>query len=122
MGGMVPVPMPRTSRPALRSTAAGSEIAGPAISPAWSSRTRPARSCASWCLRAGEVQARTAGADPAHAAAITAYINDQLATGRFPHLSSLAHDPAARTIVEPGQLDQRFERGLRALLDGAVPG
>jgi AcrR family transcriptional regulator len=73
-------------------------------------------------LRVGEVQARTAAADPAHAAAITAYINDQLATGQFPHLSSLAHDPAARTIVEPGQLDQRFERGLRALLDGAVAG
>jgi AcrR family transcriptional regulator len=71
-------------------------------------------------LRAGEVQARTAAADPAHAAAITAYINDQLATGQFPHLSRLADDPAARTLIEPDQLDQRFERGLRALLDGAV--
>jgi hypothetical protein len=71
-------------------------------------------------LRAGELQARAATAGPAHAAAITGYIHGQLATGQFPHLSKLTRDPAAQAIADPGQLDQRFERGLRALLDGAA--
>jgi AcrR family transcriptional regulator len=72
-------------------------------------------------LRAGEQQARAASTDPGHAAAITDYIQGQLGTGQFPQLSELARDPAARTIGDPGRLDQRFERGLRALLDGASP-
>jgi len=71
-------------------------------------------------LRSGEVQARNAGADPEHAAAITGYIQGQLGTGRFPHLSRLVTDPAAQSIGDPAQLGQRFERGLRALLDGAA--
>jgi AcrR family transcriptional regulator len=71
-------------------------------------------------LRAGELQARAATADPAHAAAITSYIHDQLATGQFPHLSNLTRDPAAQAMADPGQLDHRFERGLQALLDGAT--
>jgi Tetracyclin repressor-like, C-terminal domain len=72
-------------------------------------------------LRAGEQQARAAGTDPGHAAAITDYIQGQLGTGQFPQLSELVRDPAAQTIGDPGRLDQRFERGLRALLDGASP-
>jgi hypothetical protein len=36
-------------------------------------------------------------------------------------IGKLVRDPAARTIGDPGRLDQRFERGLRALLDGASP-
>ena len=70
-------------------------------------------------LRAGEEQARAASADPGHAAAIADYIQGQLGTGRFPYLSELARDPAAAGIADPGRLDDRFERGLRALLDGA---
>ena len=72
-------------------------------------------------LRAGEQQARAASADPGHAAAITDYIQGQLGTGQFPRLSELVGDPAARTIGDPSRLDQRFESGLRALLDGASP-
>ncbi len=71
-------------------------------------------------MRAGEQQARAASTDPGHAAAITEYIQGQISTGQFPHLSKLARDPAAQTIADPGRLDQRFERGLRALLDGAA--
>ena len=71
-------------------------------------------------MRAGEQQARAASTDPGHAAAITEYIQGQISTGQFPHLSKLARDPAAQTIADPGTLDQRFERGLRALLDGAA--
>jgi AcrR family transcriptional regulator len=71
-------------------------------------------------LRAGEVQARSAGADQGHAAEIAQYIQRQIATGRFPHLEKLTHDPAAQTVADPGRLDERFERGLRALLDGAA--
>ena len=71
-------------------------------------------------MRAGEQQARAASTDPGHAAAITGYIQGQISTGQFPHLSKLARDPAAETIADPGTLDQRFERGLSALLDGAA--
>jgi AcrR family transcriptional regulator len=74
-------------------------------------------------LRAGEQQARSAGAgddEQGHAAQIAEYIQSQIATGRFPHLEKLTHDPAAQTLADPGRLDERFERGLRALLDGAA--
>ncbi len=73
-------------------------------------------------LRAGELHARAAAAsaDPGHAAAVTGYLQDLLGTGRFPHLAALARDPAARSIADPAGLSARFERGLRALLDGAA--
>lgn len=73
-------------------------------------------------LRAGELHARAAAAsaDPGHAAAVTGYLQDLLGTGRYPRLAALAHDPAIRSIADPGQLGARFERGLRALLDGAA--
>jgi hypothetical protein len=71
-------------------------------------------------LRAGEQQARAATADPGHTAAITAYIQDQLSTGQFPHLTELTQDPAAQRITDPALLDDRFERGLHALIDGAL--
>ena len=71
-------------------------------------------------MRAGEQQATAASTDPGHAAAITGYIQGQISTGQFPHLSKLARDPAAQTITDPGTLDHRFERGLSALLDSAT--
>jgi len=71
-------------------------------------------------LRAGEQQARSAGDDRGHAAQIAEYIQRQIATGRFPHLEKLTHDPAAQTLGDASRLDERFERGLRALLDGAA--
>jgi AcrR family transcriptional regulator len=71
-------------------------------------------------MRAGEQQARAASTDPGHAAAITEYIQSQISSGQFPHLSKLARDPAAHALADPGQLDQRFERGLQTLLDGAA--
>jgi AcrR family transcriptional regulator len=73
-------------------------------------------------LRAGELDARAADADPGRGATITGYIEGQLGTGQFPRLSELARDPAARANADPGLLGQRFERGLRALLDGATAG
>jgi hypothetical protein len=71
-------------------------------------------------MRAGEQQARAASTDPGHAAAITEYIQSQISSDQFPHLSKLARDPAAQALADPGQLDQRFERGLQTLLDGAA--
>ncbi len=73
-------------------------------------------------LRAGEERARLSGDDVGHAAQIAEYIERQLATGRFPHLQRLSRDPAAQTLADPGRIDERFERGLRALLDGAAAG
>ena len=73
-------------------------------------------------LRAGEQQARAASPDPGHAAAIAAYIEQQLSSGQFPLIAGLAGDPATQSIGDPALLDDRFERGLQALLDGAHPG
>jgi hypothetical protein len=47
------------------------------------------------------------------------FVEDQLRSGRFPHLAALAEDPAARTVADPDRLEQRFELGLQALIDGA---
>jgi AcrR family transcriptional regulator len=71
-------------------------------------------------LRAAELHARTGTEpDPAEVAAIMQFIQDQLSSGQFPHLAALADDPAGRTVTDPGRLEQRFELGLQALIDGA---
>jgi AcrR family transcriptional regulator len=71
-------------------------------------------------LRAGETQARARqAADQSHVEVITAFITEQLRTGRFPHLAELAKDPAAQTMIEARKIDERFESGLRAIIDGA---
>jgi AcrR family transcriptional regulator len=71
-------------------------------------------------LRAAELNARTR-AEPGQAevAAIMKFVEDQISSGRFPHLAALADDPAGRSVVDPGRLEQRFELGLQALIDGA---
>jgi Tetracyclin repressor-like, C-terminal domain len=69
---------------------------------------------------AAATQQARASTDPGHAAAIAEYVQGQISTGQFPHLSKLARDPAAQTIAAPGSLDRRFERGLQALLNGAA--
>jgi len=72
-------------------------------------------------LRAAETKARAPEqAGPAHAELIAAFITEQLRSGQFPHLEELSKDPAARTMIEPAKIEDRFETGLRALLDGAA--
>ena len=71
-------------------------------------------------LRASELHVRTrAEPDPAEVAAIMKFVEAQLSSGRFPHLAALADDPAARSVADPERLQQRFELGLQALIDGA---
>jgi AcrR family transcriptional regulator len=71
-------------------------------------------------LRAAELNARTrAEPDEAEIAAIMEFVQDQIGSGRFPHLAALADDPAGRSVADPGRLEQRFELGLQALIDGA---
>jgi AcrR family transcriptional regulator len=71
-------------------------------------------------LRASELQVHTRPEpDPAEVAAIMQFVEGQLSSGRFPHLAALADDPAARSATDPGRLEQRFELGLQALIDGA---
>jgi AcrR family transcriptional regulator len=71
-------------------------------------------------LRAAELYARTrTEPDPTEVAAIMKFIEGELSTGRFPHMAALADDPAARSVVDPDRLEQRFELGLQALIDGA---
>jgi hypothetical protein len=45
----VPAPLPRTSRSALRSTAAGGRMVSPALAPTWTRRTLGARPGARSC-------------------------------------------------------------------------
>jgi len=72
-------------------------------------------------LRAGETRARaTEASGTSHAEVIAAFITEQLRSGQFPHLARLAEDPAAQTMIESGKIGDRFETGLRALIDGAV--
>jgi AcrR family transcriptional regulator len=71
-------------------------------------------------LRAAELNARTsAEPSPAEIAAIMNFVEDQLRSGRFPQLAALADDPAGRSVADPERLEQRFELGLQALIDGA---
>ena len=71
-------------------------------------------------LRAAELHVRARlEPDPAEIAAVARFVEDQIASGRFPQLAALAGDPAARSVVDADRLDQRFELGLQALIDGA---
>ena len=71
-------------------------------------------------LRSGEEQARADSSKDGHAAAVASYLQDQLDSGQYPLIAGLAQDPAAQAMADPGRSDERFERGLRALLDGAA--
>ena len=73
-------------------------------------------------LRVAEQQTRSDARRAEDGAAIATYIEGLLADGSYPHISALAGDPAAGSIGDPAELDRRFERGLAALLDGAVGG
>lgn len=71
-------------------------------------------------LRAAELQARfRARAEPAESAAAARFVAGQLRSGQFPRLEALAQDPAAQAVIGAEQLEQRFELGLQALIDGA---
>jgi Tetracyclin repressor-like, C-terminal domain len=73
-------------------------------------------------LNVAEIRARQAAAGPVgrDVQSITAYLNQQLSSGRYPHLQALAADPAAAEVADAARLDERFERGLAVLLDGAL--
>ena len=71
-------------------------------------------------LRAAELHVRAREEPgPAEVAAVTRFVEDQIASGRFPQLAALAEDPAARSVIDADRLDQRFELGLQSLIDGA---
>jgi AcrR family transcriptional regulator len=64
--------------------------------------------------------------NPRFATDALAFGRRQLATGRFPHLAALDRQAPAAPPGGPGdparQLDEQFERGLAALLDGLDTG
>lgn len=70
-------------------------------------------------LRAAELTERLRtgtpdpGADPARQ-----FAEAQLATGSFPHLAALAGGAAAWAPAGQDRIDERFERGLRLLIEG----
>jgi AcrR family transcriptional regulator len=68
-------------------------------------------------LHAAEIAERTRVAAGDHDAAAE-FVQAQLATGEFPHLSALAGEPGGRDLGGFDRLEERFERGLRLLIDG----
>jgi AcrR family transcriptional regulator len=71
-------------------------------------------------LRAAELAERAdSGTDLAGAFEA---IQGRLPAAELPQLAALAADPAARPLADPGELDARFERGLRLIIDGAAAG
>jgi AcrR family transcriptional regulator len=70
-------------------------------------------------LRAGEVRKRTeAGGHPAEA--VMEFAMAQLRSGHYPQLEALSRDPAVTALTAREGLEDRFERGLLMLLDGAA--
>jgi AcrR family transcriptional regulator len=75
-------------------------------------------------LHAAEIAERTASAaaDSSAAEAVIDFVQAQLGTGEFPHLAALADDPQASSVADPERLTERFDRGLRLLIDGIAAG
>lgn len=70
-------------------------------------------------IRAAEL-IDAAGLQTAESDARVDFIRQQLDSGDLPHLAALTADPVASQIVDVGELDARFELGLRLLIDGAA--
>jgi len=68
---------------------------------------------AEWDERSGQGAQAQAAAD---------FMRAQIRSGQFPFMATLAEDPQAESLAEPGLLAARFERGLRLIIDGAVRG
>ena len=71
-------------------------------------------------LHAAEIAERTsaAKADESAAQAAAEFGWAQLETGDFPHLSALAGQPGVGELGGLDRLEERFERGLRLIIDG----
>jgi AcrR family transcriptional regulator len=71
-------------------------------------------------LRTAGMHARARSrASPAQTAQTMKFVEAQLGSGRFPQLQAMAEDPAAPLAVDARRLEERFELGLNALIDGA---
>jgi len=72
-------------------------------------------------LHAAEFAERSGAAAGRQAAEGAAtFLQAQIGSGDFPHLAALALDPGAGSLADPGRLDERFELGLRLIIDGAA--
>jgi AcrR family transcriptional regulator len=70
-------------------------------------------------LRSAELTERLrAGTHSAAADAARQFAEAQLATGSFPHVAAMAGDLAATALAAGDRVAERFERGLRLLIDG----
>ncbi len=72
-------------------------------------------------LNAAETSARTAAAQAVgdDQQAPAEFLSEQLLSGRYPRLQALAAEPDAPRLADASRLDERFEIGLAALIDGA---
>jgi AcrR family transcriptional regulator len=68
---------------------------------------------------AGMHPSARSGTGPGEAAQAMKFVQSQLESGRFPQLQAMAADPAGSAVIDASRLEQRFELGLNALIDGA---
>jgi AcrR family transcriptional regulator len=69
-------------------------------------------------LQAGGLIARFGGSRRIPASVVEDFVASQLASGDYPHVQELLAGPAAQSLVDPDRLEERFEHGLRLLIDG----
>ncbi len=75
-------------------------------------------------LQAGELIARFGRSPELPESVVRDFIDSQLASGDYPRVAEFLAGPAAQSVVDPDRLQERFEHGLRLLIDGfaAEPG
>jgi AcrR family transcriptional regulator len=71
-------------------------------------------------LQAGGLIARFGGSRTIPASVIEEFVAAQLASGEYPHVQELLAGPSAQSLIDPDRLEERFEHGLRLLIDGFV--
>ncbi len=69
-------------------------------------------------LQAGELITRFRTTQAMPGPMTEEFTASQLASGDYPHVRALLTGPAAPSLIDPGRLEQRFESGLRLLIDG----
>jgi AcrR family transcriptional regulator len=72
-------------------------------------------------LQAGGLIARFGESRTIPVSVIEDFVAAQLDTGAYPHVRELLAGPTAQSLLDPGRLEERFEHGLRLLIDGFVP-
>lgn len=69
-------------------------------------------------LQAGELISRFGRSPAVSASDIEEFVASQLGSGDYPRVRDLLAGPGAQSVIDPDRLEERFEHGLRLLIDG----